>query len=68
MNKNSISKVHAERAIAYIKRNPCSVTKQICSDLHITHAQFQSASPYIKSQCERIRTEWYVKIKKIELE
>lgn len=61
MNTTSISRVHAILAIKHIKRIPYSTTREICEALSITPAQFQAATPYIKSECERVKLEWYMK-------
>jgi hypothetical protein len=55
------SKDIATSVINYIKRNPSVTKKEVCHVLRITPDQFQAATPYIKTQCERIKTEWYVK-------
>lgn len=47
--------------ISHIKENPGATKKQVCYVLNITPDQFQAATPYIKTKCERIKTEWYVK-------
>lgn len=58
----------ANRAVAHIKANPCSTKKEICRRLNITTDQFQAATPYIKSECERVGTQWFIKVEKLELE
>jgi hypothetical protein len=55
------SREMANLVIAHINRNPCVTKKEICFAVKITPDQFQAATPYIKSKCERIKTEWYVK-------
>lgn len=55
------SKDIANLVIAHIKANPAATKKQICYVCSITPDQFQAATPYIKSECERIKTEWYEK-------
>ena len=56
----------ANLVIAHIKANPGATKKQICYVWNITPDQFQAATPYIKSECKRIKTKWYVK--KVEIE
>lgn len=56
----------ANLAIAHIKANPSATKKQVCHKERITADQFQAATPYIKSECERVGTKWFVK--KLELE
>lgn len=42
-------------------------TKQICHALGITTDQFQAATPYIKSECERVKLEWFAKVFELEV-
>lgn len=58
----------ANRAVAHIKANPGARKTQICAALGISGDQFQAATPYIKSECERVGTQWFIKVEKLELE
>lgn len=61
MNKNSISKTHAARIVKFIKMNACCTSANICDSIGLTKYQFQSALPYVKNVCKRVKLEWYLK-------